>query len=417
MLWLELTIASANLLLVGVTALSFIPSNESWIRVWDFPRQQIATLLALVLLATFLLLDPRSVAGLATIALSLIALGCQTYRIWPYTLLHAVQVERAQTCSDNSRLSLLIANVLVTNRSSAPLVRLVREMQPDLVLLVETGPWWAKELGALHADYPHVISHPSKRYGMYLLSRLELADPQVRFLVDERFPSIRTGVKLPSGATFTLYGLHPAPPPLHDTARRDAELVVVARETKNQERPVIVAGLERRCLVAHDPAVSGNQRAARPAHRSRLLFHVQREPVVAAMAARSRVLRPVIHAPRLAGARRHRVRPFPPPYHAVSQACGREPPGRALSGIGRSSDCARSNRGGQRKSAEGLTPALFGCAPEPGTSRPSLALVYHSNGHERGEAPWKPKPDKQNRNKPKPSKRCPEAISVAKRTT
>jgi endonuclease/exonuclease/phosphatase (EEP) superfamily protein YafD len=242
MLWLELTIAGANLLLVGVTALSFIPSNESWIRVWDFPRQQIATLLALVLLAAFLLLDPRSVAGLATIALSLIALGCQTYRIWPYTLLHAVQVERAQTCSDNSRLSLLIANVLVTNRSSAPLVRLVREMQPDLVLLVETGPWWAGELEALHADYPHVVSHPSKRYGMYLLSRLELADPQVRFLVDERFPSIRTGVKLPSGAAFTLYGLHPAPPPLHDTARRDAELVIVARETKNQERPVIVAG-------------------------------------------------------------------------------------------------------------------------------------------------------------------------------
>jgi hypothetical protein len=60
MLWLELTIAGASLLLVGVTALSFIPSNAAWIRVWDFPHQQIATLLVLMLHVT---LCHKPVAG------------------------------------------------------------------------------------------------------------------------------------------------------------------------------------------------------------------------------------------------------------------------------------------------------------------------------------------------------------------
>jgi endonuclease/exonuclease/phosphatase (EEP) superfamily protein YafD len=240
--WIQVTIAGASLLLVVATALSFIPSNQAWIRVWDFPRQQVAILLAIVLLAALWQLDLRSLAGQAIIALPLIALGCQAYRIWPYTPLHAVQAELAAACPSDSQLRLLVANVLTANRSSSALVRQIRELQPDLVLMVETGSWWADQLQSLHADYPHFVSHPREGYGIYLLSRLELIDPQVRHLVDDHVPSIRTGVRLRSGAIFTLYGLHPTPPPLHDTARRDAELVIVAREAKSRGEPTVVAG-------------------------------------------------------------------------------------------------------------------------------------------------------------------------------
>ncbi len=137
---------------------------------------------------------------------------------------------------------LLVANVLVTNRNSKTLLEYIRDKQPDLVLLVETGSWWVRELQPLHADYPYAINQPGEGYGMYLFSRLELIDPQVRYLVDDHIPSIKTRVKLPSGATFTLYGLHPPPPPLQDTERRDAELIIVAREIKDQKEPAIVAG-------------------------------------------------------------------------------------------------------------------------------------------------------------------------------
>ena len=240
--WAQITIAGTSLLLVALTALPFIPSNASWIRVWDFPRQQIASLLLAILLAALWQFDLRSVGSQAIIALSAIALGCQAFRIWPYTRLHSVQAERARACPNNSRVRLLVANVLVSNRNSSALIRHIREMQPDLVLLVETGSWWMSQLQPLHADYPHFVKHPQEGYGMYLLSRLALIDPRVRHLVDDNIPSIKTGVKLRSGATFTFYGLHPAPPPLKDTARRDAELLIVAREVKDQEESAIVAG-------------------------------------------------------------------------------------------------------------------------------------------------------------------------------
>ena len=40
----------------------------------------------------------------------------------------------------------------------------------------------------------------------------ELTDPAIRFLVDDAIPSIKTGVRLRSGAVIDLYGLHRQPP-------------------------------------------------------------------------------------------------------------------------------------------------------------------------------------------------------------
>lgn len=238
----QMTIAAASVLLAALTLLPFIPSNTSWIRIWDFPRQQIAALLLAVLLAALWLLDLRSMGGQAVVALSVIALSGQAVRIWPYTRLHSVQAKLAQSCPDKSCVRLLVANVLFSNRNSSALMRHVRNLQPDLVLLLETGSWWVTELEKLRADFPYSVSYPEKDYGMYLMSRLALIDPEIRHLVDDRIPSIRTGVTLPSGATFTLFGLHPPPPPRNDTARRNAELLIVAREVKDQNEPAIVAG-------------------------------------------------------------------------------------------------------------------------------------------------------------------------------
>lgn len=240
--WIQVTVAGLNLLLVALTTLPFVPSNAPWVRIWDFPRQQITALLLVALLAALWQFELQWVGSQAIIALSMIALGCQALRIWPYTRLHAVQAELARACADDFRVRLLVANVLVTNKDSRALLQHIRQMKPELVLLVETGAWWVNELQPLQADYPYFVSHPQDGYGMYLLSRLELIDPQIRHLVDDHVPSIKADVKLPSGATFTLYGLHPPPPPLQDTAQRDAELLIVARQTKRRTEPVIVAG-------------------------------------------------------------------------------------------------------------------------------------------------------------------------------
>jgi endonuclease/exonuclease/phosphatase (EEP) superfamily protein YafD len=79
---------------------------------------------------------------------------------------------------------------------------------------------------------------------MHLFSRLRLVDPEVRFLIDEYVPSIRAGLETRSGAVVALHSVHPAPPPLQDAARRDAELLLVALVVREGggARPAIVMG-------------------------------------------------------------------------------------------------------------------------------------------------------------------------------
>jgi endonuclease/exonuclease/phosphatase (EEP) superfamily protein YafD len=145
----------------------------------------------------------------------------------------------------NRALSLLVVNVLMSNRQAEGLLALIRAHEPDLVLAVETDRWWCNHLEQLQ-DYPFRLAHPlDNTYGMLLVSRLELVEPELRFLLKPEVPSVRTGLRLRSGEVIALYGLHPEPPSPTEadtSAPRDAELVLVAREVAEAGGPTIVAG-------------------------------------------------------------------------------------------------------------------------------------------------------------------------------
>ena len=132
------------------------------------------------------------------------------------------------------------------NRQIDRLKDIIRAQDPDLVLAVETDEWWCGHLDGALPHHPFRIAHPlPNTYGMMLLSRLELVDPEVRFLLKPDIPSIRTGVRLRSGDVIMLYGLHPEPPSPTEAATslpRDAELVMAGREIAQSDRPTLVAG-------------------------------------------------------------------------------------------------------------------------------------------------------------------------------
>ena len=238
----KVMLGAVGVALVLVSALSLVPSNEEWIRVWDFPRFQIAAALVATIFGVLWLFEPRYRRHWFMAAL-LLALAYQAWRIWPYTPLHPVEALAAPSCPSDSQVSLFIANVHIENRDAAPLLAQVRQLDPDIVLLVETDTWWDRQLRALEAAYPYAISQPqANSYGMHLLSRLELIDPQVRSLLDPAIPSIRTDIALPSGARIVFYGVHPRPPPLDETAERDAELLIVAKAVRAGQAAAIVAG-------------------------------------------------------------------------------------------------------------------------------------------------------------------------------
>lgn len=235
-------VGAVGALAILVTVLPLVPSNEAWIRIWDFPRMQIAVLLAVVLVSAPLVFPLRR-REFAFMAAAAAALAWQAYAIWPYTPLHPTQAKAVAECEAGSGIRLLVANVLIDNRDARPLLELVDEFDPDVVLLVETDAWWDGQVEPLRASYPHIVAHPQEdSYGMHLFSRFELVGPEVRFLVEDHVPSIRTKLVLPNGARIDFYGVHPEPPPHQDTEERDAELLIVGEEVRLGAAPSIVAG-------------------------------------------------------------------------------------------------------------------------------------------------------------------------------
>jgi len=241
---MRLGVLAFGALLTAATALSFVPSNEWWIRIFDFPRRQIAVLLVVTSGVAVRAFGVTGWRERGILAVLLGAAACQAGRTLPYTPLAAVQVEAAERCDRRTAVRLLIANVEYDNREAGALLALVRQVDPDLVLLLEPGAWWEARLRPLERDWPHVVRQPQEdTWGLLLYSRLPLIEPEVRFLVEPDIPSVRTRLVLPSGDQVWLYGLHPRPPrPGDDTDERDTELMIVAREIRSREEPSILAG-------------------------------------------------------------------------------------------------------------------------------------------------------------------------------
>jgi endonuclease/exonuclease/phosphatase (EEP) superfamily protein YafD len=229
-----------------VTTLLPLSRHEAWwIRAWDFPRLQIVAASGGVLAA---LIASGMIDDTGGLLLALVLVGCVAYQlavILPYTRLWRIEVPTGAAAPGNRTLSLLVVNVLMSNRRADGLLELIRAHAPDLVLAVETDRWWCDHLERLQ-DYPFRLAHPlPNTYGLLLLSKLELVEPQLRFLLKPEVPSVRTGLRLPSGELITLYGLHPEPPSPSEadsSAPRDAELVLIAREAAEANVPTIVAG-------------------------------------------------------------------------------------------------------------------------------------------------------------------------------
>ena len=235
-----------GLMIVIATVLPLSKSHRWWIRICDFPRFQVAVLaigLLVLMLAThwpFGIVDYILFSGVALSAL------WQVSWVWRYVPGAPLEVEsRYAAVGAPERIALLTTNVLQKSRDCDALLKIIGEADPDLVLAVETDEWWCTRLtDGLKERYPHSLIYPlSNGYGLAAFSRLELTDPEIRFLVDDAIPSIKTGVRLRSGALVDLYGLHPQPPaPQQDSTERDVELILVGKEIKKANRPAIVLG-------------------------------------------------------------------------------------------------------------------------------------------------------------------------------
>ena len=232
-----------SLLPIAGTILPFLRSGRSWIRIWDYPRLQLAILLV-VSAALQISQLPPSTATWVLLAATLACMAWQLWRIHPYTPLARAQVLPARDTDPGQTVGLLVTNVLQSNRNASALLERIDHIDPDLVLALETDAWWHAQLSVLAERYPHVVRQPLENmYGMLLFSRLKLTDTKVLYRVEPDIPSIDARLHLRSGAVIDLHCLHPKPPGIgQGSDERDAELLLVGREGANSPRPAIVCG-------------------------------------------------------------------------------------------------------------------------------------------------------------------------------
>ena len=141
-------------------------------------------------LATLFRLQYAVLLGAATVA----ALALRTYRLALCALLlvvvnvlviaHVPQAPAAASAGA-PRLRFLVANVEYGNHDYDRLVRLVREVDPDVIALTELTPAWVRGLDSALTDHPNRRLAPEAgAYGAGLYSKAPLRESRI-----ERFPA------------------------------------------------------------------------------------------------------------------------------------------------------------------------------------------------------------------------------------
>lgn len=227
--------------LVAVTLLPFSGSHRWWVRIWDFPRVQTAVCLA-VLIALFLVL---AVPG-RWIALPILAaaLGWQAWRIRPFTPLARKEMQVAGARDEASDIVFVAANVQMENTRHDKVARLVADVDPDVLLLMETDSRWIEAMDPLLRDWPTVVRIPQDNYyGMLFATRLKVDHAREVHLTPDRTPAIHAVLYDRQGRRFGFLGLHPRPPvPGEDTEERDAQILHSALCARDADLPVVAMG-------------------------------------------------------------------------------------------------------------------------------------------------------------------------------
>lgn len=231
---------------VIATLLPFYDHDHWSVRIFDFPRQQIAAL-SLLLLALAALLQHSG--SMLVRLIMLMNIGCALWQFWKisaYTRLRKPQVLSYHGADNDRTISILASNVLTPNRNSQALLQHIDAHCPHIVLTLESDSWWESQLAALEQDYAWTVKIPlDNLYGMHLYSRLPLRNAQVLYRVRDDIPSIHAEVQLPSGEWIHIFCLHPMPPsPTEsDTAtERDGELLIVGKEIAAHDYSCLVFG-------------------------------------------------------------------------------------------------------------------------------------------------------------------------------
>lgn len=246
MYFLKIALFFCGVMIAAFSLISLVRNDHWTFRVFEYPRLQKLFLNVLVIILYCFLIGTFAPYDILFLTLMAANACYLSYQILPFTVFAKKVIARISHTDAENQIKIVCSNVFQDNRNTTGCMKVLRQSAPDIILLLETDNFWYQNTKELSEKYPHHVLVPLENtYGMLLYSRLELIDSQIRFLVDNEIPSIKTKVKLNSGKIIDLYCLHPTPPvPGENThsTERDKELLMVAKEVKEAAKPTIVVG-------------------------------------------------------------------------------------------------------------------------------------------------------------------------------
>jgi len=237
-----------GILAVLITLIPIVAVDFWWVRMFDYPHIQLTLLTLMAIFAYLLRFKLSNWRDYAFITVLIACFIYQFVKIVPYTAIMPYDVgEPTAAVNEQTGMMLLTSNVLQKNEETEVFIKEMKRLNPDVAVFTETDAKWSKAIKAgLGSEYPYKVEAPlDNTYGMLVYSKFKLNNPEVRYIVDDSIPSIKTEIELRSRDRIQLYAIHPTPPmPQHNpsSSDRDAEMMKIALESRNAEIPVVVIG-------------------------------------------------------------------------------------------------------------------------------------------------------------------------------
>ncbi|GAA4290191.1 endonuclease/exonuclease/phosphatase family protein [Aestuariibaculum suncheonense] len=162
----------------------------------------------------------------------------------PYTTFYNIHKPKHQQKS--KPISIVTFNVYQFNKNYQGLTALIREVNPDILLTMESDIAWEQGMKSIEKVYENHHKIPlSNTYGMHFYTHLKVVEIKTNFFVSDDIPSIEALLETNDGYRFYFFGVHPPPPsPTEEptSKERDGELMSVAKRIRQLQGSVIVSG-------------------------------------------------------------------------------------------------------------------------------------------------------------------------------
>lgn len=234
-------VADTALLLCGVLALAtlFASLAETWWAFDLFTHFRVQYAAAGLVLAPALWWLKRRWAALVSLSLA----GAQLWFVVPLFLPAAEASTDADTHADAEPLHVVAHNVFGYSRGYARTFAYLNHERPDVLVLLEVTPAWAKALEGFGPEYSYRWVHPGgPRSGIAVLSRHEPVASRELDLGETGDPSLLLTLDSENGP-ISLLAMHLYwPLGAYSSAVRNRQLRSIAQLARSHPLPLVVAG-------------------------------------------------------------------------------------------------------------------------------------------------------------------------------